>query len=161
LEPAEIIYRTTFILTLYASAIHIASYRKGQYYVHYLFVGISMTLRYFTLVENTGSTQGQITFHFLFALVLATIGLLVIQVIVAFYTDLIEVIQKQEKEKINALTNVIEGFIPICANCKSIRNEIENWIPVEKFILEKSKNVNFSHGLCPKCLDKLYPGFID
>ncbi|WP_459940553.1 Tll0287-like domain-containing protein [Deferrisoma palaeochoriense] len=57
---------------------------------------------------------------------------------------------------------VLEGILPICASCKKIRVEggdpgdPEDWEPVEAYVMERS-HAQFSHGLCPECLDKLYP----
>ncbi|GAB4264591.1 Tll0287-like domain-containing protein [Deferrisoma sp.] len=57
---------------------------------------------------------------------------------------------------------VLEGFLPICAACKKIRQEggdpgdPEAWVPVETYVMERS-HAQFSHGLCPECLERLYP----
>ena len=48
-----------------------------------------------------------------------------------------------------------KNVLPICASCKSIRIEKNNWIPVEDYFT----NVVFSHGICPTCCNKLYPEF--
>jgi len=53
---------------------------------------------------------------------------------------------------------VLEGFIPICANCKKIRNEKDQWEQMEKYIAQHSL-AQFSHGICPDCARKLYPEF--
>jgi hypothetical protein len=53
---------------------------------------------------------------------------------------------------------VLEGFIPICAKCKKIRNQEDQWEQLEKYITQHSL-VNFSHGLCPECARQLYPDF--
>ena len=50
---------------------------------------------------------------------------------------------------------ILEGFIPICANCKKIRRE-NNWDQIEKYISEHSL-AKFSHSICPDCMKKLYP----
>ena len=49
---------------------------------------------------------------------------------------------------------ILEGFIPICANCKKIREE-NNWRQIEGYITEHSL-ARFSHSLCPDCLKELY-----
>jgi hypothetical protein len=51
---------------------------------------------------------------------------------------------------------ILEGFIPICANCKKIRNTENQWEQMEKYITQNSL-VQFSHGICPDCAMKLYP----
>jgi len=49
----------------------------------------------------------------------------------------------------------LEGLLPICSVCKSIRNEAGNWESLEAFISERS-DADFSHGLCPECLRRHY-----
>lgn len=49
----------------------------------------------------------------------------------------------------------LEGLLPICAFCKSIRNEAGTWESLESFISERS-DADFSHGLCPNCLRQHY-----
>ncbi len=49
----------------------------------------------------------------------------------------------------------LEGLLPICAFCKSIRNEAGDWESLENFISERS-DADFSHGLCPECLRRHY-----
>jgi hypothetical protein len=53
---------------------------------------------------------------------------------------------------------VLEGFLPICANCKKIRNE-NKWDQIEKYISDHSL-AQFSHSICPDCMKKLYPEVI-
>lgn len=50
----------------------------------------------------------------------------------------------------------LHGLLPICANCKKIRNDQGYWDHVEVYIHEHSK-ADFSHGICPDCLIELYP----
>jgi hypothetical protein len=52
---------------------------------------------------------------------------------------------------------ILEGFLPICANCKKIRHE-ESWDQIEKYISDHSL-AQFSHSICPDCMKKLYPEF--
>ena len=52
---------------------------------------------------------------------------------------------------------VLSGFIPICAACKQIRDDEGFWNQLEHYIEEHSDAV-FSHGICPSCAKKLYPG---
>lgn len=52
----------------------------------------------------------------------------------------------------------LRGFLPICASCKKIRRDEGSWQQIESYIREHSE-AQFSHGLCPECVDKLYPGF--
>lgn len=54
---------------------------------------------------------------------------------------------------------VLEGFIPICANCKKVRS-FDQWKSVEQYISEHSL-ADFSHSICPECARKLYPDLAD
>jgi len=51
----------------------------------------------------------------------------------------------------------LRGIIPICANCKKIRNDEGVWRQLESYIEEHSEVDFFSHGICPECTKKLYP----
>jgi len=52
--------------------------------------------------------------------------------------------------------NKLSGLIPICAQCKKIRDDSGYWNQVEIYISERSDAV-FSHGICPDCAKELYP----
>lgn len=49
----------------------------------------------------------------------------------------------------------LRGLLPICANCKAIRNDAGYWQELETYVEGHSEAV-FSHGLCPKCAEKFY-----
>lgn len=51
----------------------------------------------------------------------------------------------------------LSGLLPICSSCKKIRNDEGYWSQIEAYIQEHSDAV-FSHGICPECAKKLYPG---
>jgi len=52
----------------------------------------------------------------------------------------------------------LSGLIPICANCKNIRDDQGYWHQVEVYVKEHS-TAEFTHGICPGCMEKLYPEF--
>lgn len=54
----------------------------------------------------------------------------------------------------------LSGILPICANCHKIRDDEGYWQRVESY-LAKYSDAQFSHGLCPECAKKLYPGMVD
>ena len=58
----------------------------------------------------------------------------------------------------SALSKVkmLSGLLSICASCKKIHNENGEWEFLENYIRKRS-TADFSHGLCPDCLRKLYP----
>jgi CheY-like chemotaxis protein len=63
----------------------------------------------------------------------------------------------QELEQALKEVKVLRGFIPICASCKKIRNDRGYWQLVEAYIREHSE-AEFSHGICPDCIKKFFPG---
>jgi DNA repair exonuclease SbcCD ATPase subunit len=74
---------------------------------------------------------------------------------------------EQERENLindmqNALAEIKElrGFLPICANCKKIRDDKGYWQQVENYIQERT-HAQFSHGICPECMKELYPEMAD
>ena len=56
----------------------------------------------------------------------------------------------------DALANVrrLNGLLPICSYCKAIRDDSDYWHRVEEYVTEHA-DVKFSHGICPKCLEKV------
>jgi transcriptional regulator with GAF, ATPase, and Fis domain len=63
------------------------------------------------------------------------------------------------KELQKALKQVkqLSGLLPICASCKKIRDDKGYWNQIESYIRDHSE-AEFSHGICPECMKKLYPG---
>ena len=54
---------------------------------------------------------------------------------------------------------VLEGILPMCASCRKIRNTEGAYEPLETYI-SKHTETQFSHGICPDCMKKLYPEHI-
>jgi PAS domain S-box-containing protein len=54
-----------------------------------------------------------------------------------------------------AKVKTLSGMLPICASCKKIRNDSGYWEQIEVYIRNHSE-AEFSHGLCPDCVEKLY-----
>lgn len=52
----------------------------------------------------------------------------------------------------------LRGILPICANCKNIRDDQGYWSNVETYLKQHTK-AEFSHAVCPNCMNKLYPQF--
>ena len=61
-------------------------------------------------------------------------------------------------EDITEMTR-LKAIIPICSQCKRIRNEAEYWEQVDKYFHEHT-GVDFSHGLCPTCLEQVYGEYL-
>ncbi len=66
--------------------------------------------------------------------------------------------ERMIKELQDALADIktLSGLVPICANCKKIRDDKGFWTQIESYIQERSQ-ARFSHGICPDCIKKLYP----
>ncbi|GEM_PF-3142476 len=87
-----------------------------------------------------------------------------VETIVSFMRDITD-LKDAESEK-NAIIAKLEsalaeiktlrGFIPICAQCKNIRDDKGYWQQIEEYIQDRS-DAQFSHSLCPKCARELYP----
>lgn len=54
----------------------------------------------------------------------------------------------------------LKGLLPICSECKKIRDDRGYWQRIEQYIAEHSE-ADFTHSICPECARKLYPGFRD
>jgi len=52
----------------------------------------------------------------------------------------------------------LEGFLPICASCKKIRDDQGKWVQIEGYIRDHSA-AKFTHGICPDCAKHLYPDY--
>jgi PAS domain S-box-containing protein len=52
----------------------------------------------------------------------------------------------------------LRGIVPICMHCKNIRDDQGYWNQVEVYVRDHSE-AEFSHGICPKCAEKLYPEY--
>ncbi|HJX31880.1 MAG TPA: PAS domain S-box protein, partial [Thermodesulfobacteriota bacterium] len=50
------------------------------------------------------------------------------------------------------------GLLPICAACKKIRDDKGYWNQIDSYIRDHSE-AEFTHGICPECMKKLYPDF--
>ena len=66
----------------------------------------------------------------------------------------------QELQDALAQIKTLEGLIPICANCKKIRDDQGYWQEVEGYVMEHS-HAEFSHSICPTCAKKLYSSLYD
>lgn len=63
-----------------------------------------------------------------------------------------------ELQQALAEIKTLNGLLPICANCKKIRDDKGYWTRLEKYI-EAHSAAQFTHGICPECVKSLYPDF--
>lgn len=63
---------------------------------------------------------------------------------------------EQIEQRIIALMDEYEragGYLPICSNCKKIRDRQDEWLSPEAFF-NKYAGLRFTHGICPECIGK-------
>lgn len=71
--------------------------------------------------------------------------------------------KKQVEAELHIAEEVLEtlsGLIPICANCKKVRDDKGYWEQVEGYIAKRSA-ARFTHSYCPDCVKELYPELYD
>jgi len=65
---------------------------------------------------------------------------------------------REALEQARHTRDVLEGLLPICASCKSIRDDAGYWQKVEDYLMERTER-DVTHGICPDCARDLYPEF--
>ena len=86
-----------------------------------------------------------------------------LQILDLLFASFENALQQQRKlESVNKELNgalktikILSGMLPMCANCKKIRDENDQWLSLETYISRYSE-ATFSHGLCPECVSKMY-----
>jgi len=74
--------------------------------------------------------------------------------------------QDQLAQQVEALRKALEhiktlqGILPICSFCKKIRDDQGYWDQVESYLFKHSE-VQFSHGICPACMQEHYAEYCD
>jgi hypothetical protein len=72
---------------------------------------------------------------------------------------------EEERERLirklqDALANIktLSGLLPICFSCKQIRDDKGYWNQIDTYIRDHTE-AEFTHGICPECVIKLYPDY--
>ena len=58
-----------------------------------------------------------------------------------------------------AKVKMLTGLLPICSSCRKIRED-GSWSNLEDYVRHHSE-ADFSHGICPECAHRLYPGVFE
>ncbi len=74
----------------------------------------------------------------------------------AMALELLRVLSHRVRALEKIATKSLGGLLPICLNCKNIRDESNSWVRIEDYIADRSE-ADFTHGMCPDCMRKLYP----
>jgi PAS domain S-box-containing protein len=80
-------------------------------------------------------------------------------------TDRKRIEEELERERLRLTralddVKVLRGILPICANCKKIRDDTGYWSQVERYVSDHS-GAEFTHSICPECAKLLYPDLSD
>jgi AmiR/NasT family two-component response regulator len=80
-----------------------------------------------------------------------------IKIGLARFNDIMELrrLNTELREALNSI-KMLSGLLPICGNCKKIRDDEGRWHTLEEYITEHSE-ATFTHGICPECLARLFP----
>ena len=73
--------------------------------------------------------------------------------------DLLQMLNRRFVALEKAVLKTLGGFIPICSNCKMIRDENGCWSTIDHYIMDYTEH-QLSHGICPECKEMLYGPFI-
>jgi len=70
-------------------------------------------------------------------------------------------LRQKNKELSEALAQVrqLKGLLPICMFCKKIRNDENYWQKIEEYLAQHT-GADFSHSICPECLQKHYSKYV-
>lgn len=92
------------------------------------------------------------------AVLYRTLGFVFLIVVLALLA-MAFLLQRFRKDLDEAFTQIktLKGILPICCSCKKIRDDQGYWQQLEQYIQQHSQ-ADLSHGICPDCARKLYPG---
>lgn len=82
------------------------------------------------------------------------LNLFICAIITIIVLKLVQIAIKRYQAKIDTLS----GIVPICSFCKQIRDDKGYWNQVEAYLAEHTE-AEFSHGICPSCMEKHYPDY--
>jgi len=76
----------------------------------------------------------------------------------------------EKKAVLSRLSSAVIGaesdkeLVSLCAGCRKVREtkkEGKPWVDMEKYLSSRFPDAQFSHGMCPDCMNKYYPDFND
>ncbi|HZC68031.1 MAG TPA: hypothetical protein VE201_05370 [Nitrospirales bacterium] len=143
----------------------------GALYTPLVLITLWSSYRHFTLIVTVGASILTVVglFYPLYGAadqlavtnrVLSLITIWVAAILVLLY-------KRAEEERVvlvrqlqDALANIktLHGLLPICSSCKKIRDDHGYWNQLEIYIGTHT-DAEFTHGLCPECIQKLYPDY--
>jgi len=70
--------------------------------------------------------------------------------------ELLQMLNRRLQALEKSFANTIGTVLPICADCKKIKDQKGSWISIEEYIADHTDS-EFNHEVCPDCTDKLGP----
>jgi hypothetical protein len=137
-----------------------ASYASGRYWGFVFAVG--MPLAHGIILQQSGINPDASQIYLGMATHIATLALVaeLVHRVTAQKRELLEQKRALADSLAEAKTSIkiLRGLLPICSGCKSIREDNGYWKRIEDY-LQVHSELEFSHGICPDCVEKLYPEF--
>jgi hypothetical protein len=161
-----------YIISLILFSAIFILYRKRDYLDNYFFYLIIVSLfltifseiafTFYVSVYGISNLVGHLFKIISFYLIYRAV---IVVTLTSPYESLFREVVESEKSKEKVIAELkealkqvklLQGFLPICSSCKQIRDDKGYWNQIEKYISDHSE-VKFSHSICPKCIQKLYP----
>jgi len=68
-------------------------------------------------------------------------------------------LREHELREAQSELKILSGLLPICMECKKIRDGQGTWNQLEAYI-DSNSEATFSHGICPECLKRVHPDIV-
>jgi hypothetical protein len=137
-----------------------AAYKSGRYW-GFAFA-VAMPVAHGIILQRSGGSLNIPQLYMGMGTHIATLALVseLVHRVTAQKRELIEQKQALADSLAEAKTSIkiLRGMLPICSGCKSIREDNGYWKRIEDY-LQVHSELEFSHGICPDCVEKLYPEF--
>lgn len=84
-----------------------------------------------------------------------------LEVVARVFNEMVEERTRALTRTVDLLTasvaevKVLQGILPICAECKRIRTQQDTWEQIESYVRDHT-DAEFSHGICPECARKTW-----
>jgi hypothetical protein len=140
-----------------------AAYRQDRS-VYLLGIMLGQVTYFIGLVSDGLVATGALAFFYVseytYLVVIMTMSYALLGRFVDLHVSVGQLNASLEQRVSEALTDlkILRGLLPICAACKRIRDDQGHWTRIDDYITEHSE-VTLSHGICPECVQRLYPEF--
>ncbi len=101
------------------------------------------------MTKGRASFDSTLTASLSLIAVAATLGAAAVALVALVQKELLLRFEEARRE-----LKILSGLLPICANCKLIRDDEGTWTQLEAYVSLRSE-ADFTHSLCPDCFGKL------